>query len=229
MAYGSGPGADTLGIDLTYVTDVNGVTIDPLNHVYMPYAAEIAGDYGTLKMTRSGKYEYVLDENNTEVHYLAEGETLSEVFTYTITDKDGDSSTTTLTITIDGTGEDDNSHHCYEQQFGGGYMMLEPSALMLNEEAMNSSNPDEHDSDESDPLDLSELISDTNVSKESLSDYLAFIEDNSDETHDDSDHSQAGLGRDGSQVTSQDLETIMVLEASFDDQDEAYNGDYLNE
>jgi T1SS-143 domain-containing protein len=62
----------------------------------------LAGAYGTLTLSADGSYSYTLDNTNPLVQALAVGDSLTEVFSYTITDGDGDSATTTLTITING-------------------------------------------------------------------------------------------------------------------------------
>ncbi len=67
----------------------------------VPFAA----DHGTLVLNADGSYTYMLDSQDPEVRALAEGETLTEVFNYSIIDGDGDPSTATLTITIVGTND----------------------------------------------------------------------------------------------------------------------------
>ncbi|AEY00993.1 hypothetical protein GU3_06185 [Oceanimonas sp. GK1] len=63
----------------------------------------LIGQYGRLTLNADGNYSYVIDENNTEVQALRQsGQTLTEVFTYTLSDTDGLTDSATLTITIDG-------------------------------------------------------------------------------------------------------------------------------
>jgi VCBS repeat-containing protein len=62
----------------------------------------VQGLYGKLFVDGSGNYSYVLDNSNGDVTDLKNGDTLQEVFNYTITDGDGDPSGTSLTITIHG-------------------------------------------------------------------------------------------------------------------------------
>ncbi|CUI72965.1 VCBS domain-containing protein [Achromobacter kerstersii] len=62
-----------------------------------------AGLYGTLTLAADGTYRYAVDNNNARVQALrTNGETLTEVFTYTLTDTAGASVQATLTITIHG-------------------------------------------------------------------------------------------------------------------------------
>ncbi|WP_405278076.1 Ig-like domain-containing protein [Cobetia sp. Ld8] len=93
---GASDTADTLGADATTVTDVDGSTVTA------DAAAVVTGDYGTLTLEADGSYSYVLDTTNPAVQSLDDGESLADVFSYTITDADGDTSSTTLTITVDG-------------------------------------------------------------------------------------------------------------------------------
>ena len=62
----------------------------------------IAGKYGTLQVDDTGNYKYVLDNTNTDVNKLNDGEHLTETFTYYVKDGDDDKTSSTLTITIDG-------------------------------------------------------------------------------------------------------------------------------
>jgi VCBS repeat-containing protein len=62
----------------------------------------LAGDYGTLTLRADGSYDYVLDNGNSAVNALRDGQTLTEVFRYRLTDSDGSISDATLTITIHG-------------------------------------------------------------------------------------------------------------------------------
>jgi VCBS repeat-containing protein len=84
--------ADTQGADGAAVTAVTGGTLGE------PFATA----YGTLTLNADGSYSYVLNNQAQPVQGLAAGETLTEIFTYTITDGDGDTATATLTITING-------------------------------------------------------------------------------------------------------------------------------
>ena len=65
----------------------------------------VAGTYGTLTVDANGNYSYQLNNSLAAVQGLSVGETLPEVFTYTITDGDGDTSQATLTITINGAND----------------------------------------------------------------------------------------------------------------------------
>ncbi|WP_417430428.1 VWA domain-containing protein, partial [Kiloniella sp.] len=62
----------------------------------------VVGTYGTLTVDADGNYSYALDYSNSAVTDLPLGDTLPEVFTYTVTDGDGDTDEATLTLTIKG-------------------------------------------------------------------------------------------------------------------------------
>ena len=47
-----------------------------------------ANQYGTLTFNADGSYTYALDNNNSRVQALDDGESLTEVYTYTVTDGD---------------------------------------------------------------------------------------------------------------------------------------------
>ncbi len=75
----------------------------------------IAGAHGTLFMFSNGVYEYDLDRKDPQVLALAEGEGLTDDFSYAISDGDGVFDIATLTIDISGTrsgpqvGNDDHA------------------------------------------------------------------------------------------------------------------------
>jgi large repetitive protein len=96
---GNAAGADSLGADGPAVggavTAIAGGTI----------GSAFAGAYGALTLNADGTYSYVLDNALPAVQALDDGETRTDIFTYTITDGDGDSTTATLTITVNGTND----------------------------------------------------------------------------------------------------------------------------
>ncbi|MEZ5649743.1 MAG: DUF4347 domain-containing protein [Burkholderiaceae bacterium] len=64
--------------------------------------APVAGNYGTLTLQSNGAYSYVADTANPAVNGLLVGQTLTDVFTYTIEDDTGNRASTTITISIQG-------------------------------------------------------------------------------------------------------------------------------
>ncbi|EMI21596.1 putative secreted protein, partial [Rhodopirellula maiorica SM1] len=66
-------------------------------------ASSVAGSYGAITINADGSYSYIVDNNNAAVQALRNsGDTLDDVFTYTMTDAAGATSTTQITITIQG-------------------------------------------------------------------------------------------------------------------------------
>ena len=63
----------------------------------------LAGTYGDLTINADGSYSYVANKQATDE--LTDGDTVTDVFTYTITDADG-SDATTLTFTINGKNDE---------------------------------------------------------------------------------------------------------------------------
>ncbi len=63
----------------------------------------VTGDYGAIILLADGSYEYTVDDSNAAVQALRiNGQTLDDVFTYTVTDAGGLTSTTQITITVRG-------------------------------------------------------------------------------------------------------------------------------
>ncbi|WP_236621955.1 VCBS domain-containing protein [Novipirellula maiorica] len=69
-------------------------------------ATNVAGSYGTIEIDASGNYVYTVDNNNAAVQALrTSGQSLSEVFTYTMQDASGADSTAEITVTITGAND----------------------------------------------------------------------------------------------------------------------------
>lgn len=62
----------------------------------------VNGQYGQLTIHPDGSYTYVLNENHPTVNSLGNGDSLQDVFDYTLADEDGLTDTAQLTITING-------------------------------------------------------------------------------------------------------------------------------
>lgn len=92
----AGPGMVT-GNVLTNDSDPD----NPPQDLSVSNAGVIAGTYGTLTLNADGSYSYALDNTNPAVNALNAGDSLQEVFGYTVTDGEL-SDTADLTITING-------------------------------------------------------------------------------------------------------------------------------
>jgi len=97
---------DTMSADTT-ATPVTGVKAgnDISTAATGGLATAVVGTYGSVTINADGSYTYNLDNGNSAVQALNDGDTLTDVYTYSITDGDGDVSTTTLNITINGKDE----------------------------------------------------------------------------------------------------------------------------
>ncbi|WP_292373465.1 VCBS domain-containing protein [Mesorhizobium sp.] len=65
----------------------------------------LVGTYGSLVLNANGTYTYTLDNSDADTNALADGVTVTEVFTYTVRDPHGLTDTAQLTITITGTND----------------------------------------------------------------------------------------------------------------------------
>ena len=99
---GRGDVTDRLGSDAT-ATPVTGIAFDGTAGVVGGPA--LAGRYGSVVMRPDGSYTYTVDTRNASVLALGSGQTLTEVFVYTLTDADGSTSQARLTITIQGASQ----------------------------------------------------------------------------------------------------------------------------
>lgn len=66
----------------------------------------LAGQFGSLTIAAGGSFTYTVDDNNAAVQALRlSGNTLTEVFNYTVVDAAGGTSSSTLTITLHGAND----------------------------------------------------------------------------------------------------------------------------
>ncbi|MNM62490.1 hypothetical protein D3C81_738210 [compost metagenome] len=109
------PGADGVGNVLGNDTDVDSIANGETKQVQQ-FSSEtgqsgaagqvVAGRFGQMLINADGSYRYVLDNANPTVQALrTAGETLSEVFTYTMVDAAGATSVARLSITIQGAND----------------------------------------------------------------------------------------------------------------------------
>ncbi len=69
-------------------------------------ASSVNGSYGSMNVAADGSYTYTIDNSNSTVQALrTSGQTLTDVFTYTVTDAAGLTGTTQVTITIQGSND----------------------------------------------------------------------------------------------------------------------------
>ena len=69
-------------------------------------ASAVAGTYGSIQIASNGALTYTVDNSNAAVQALrTSGNTLTDIFTYTVTDAGGLTSTTQVTLTIQGSND----------------------------------------------------------------------------------------------------------------------------
>ncbi|MEX2372681.1 MAG: VCBS domain-containing protein, partial [Dehalococcoidia bacterium] len=91
---------DTLTGDLSIAGVAAGNVSGPLSGSNMA-----AGTYGTLTADSDGDYNYILDNDSPLVQAQNVGDTLTDIFSYTVTDNTGLTDTATFTVTINGAND----------------------------------------------------------------------------------------------------------------------------
>ena len=94
---------------LTNDTDVDvlGETkaVSAVNGLAGNVATAVEGTYGSVTINADGSYSYALANGDADTNALAQGQVVSDQFTYTVVDANGATSSSTLTITITGTND----------------------------------------------------------------------------------------------------------------------------
>ena len=107
-------GTNPTGNVLTNDTDVDagdtktvtGIVAGTFPSAAANVGSNVAGTYGTITIAANGAYTYTVDHNNASVQALrTAGDTLNDVFTYTMQDSGGLTSTTQITVTIQGAND----------------------------------------------------------------------------------------------------------------------------
>ncbi|MDP9423977.1 MAG: Ig-like domain-containing protein, partial [Pseudomonadota bacterium] len=89
-------------------TDVdNGamLTVKEVNGSTANVGSAITGTYGSVTINADGSWTYNLNNADSDTQALAQGDTVTETFNYTVTDEHGATSSSTLTITIAGAND----------------------------------------------------------------------------------------------------------------------------
>ncbi len=85
---------------------VSGVAAGTVASAVGGVGSSVTGTYGAIQIAANGSYTYTVDNNNAAVQALrTSGQTLTDIFTYTMADSGGLTSTTQITITIQGTND----------------------------------------------------------------------------------------------------------------------------
>ncbi len=99
-----GLSATATGNFLDNDSDVDEGTVLQVTRVNNGTATSVAGLYGSLTWNANGTYTYLLNQANPTVRRLAEGQSLTETFNYTVSDGVG-TVISILTVTIDGSND----------------------------------------------------------------------------------------------------------------------------
>ena len=80
-------------------------TVVAVNGEALNVGQPLAGIYGTLTVSADGSWSYALNNADPDTNALAQGQAVTEVFTYTMADADGATSSSSLTVAITGTND----------------------------------------------------------------------------------------------------------------------------
>ena len=93
---------------LTNDLDVDSVdtkTVVAVNGEALNVGQPLVGTYGTLTLLANGSWSYALDNADPDTNALAQVQTATDVFTYTMADSSGATSSATIAIAITGTND----------------------------------------------------------------------------------------------------------------------------
>jgi len=96
---------DDLLTIIEFTSDNTSQTLTSYNNSWQGDGYHFVGQYGNIKLWPDGSYLYNLYNDRADTNALAEGEQVTEVFTYKVTNENGEESTATLTINITGTDD----------------------------------------------------------------------------------------------------------------------------
>ncbi|MFO0180701.1 MAG: VCBS domain-containing protein, partial [bacterium] len=93
-------------VDAGDTKTVSGVAAGEVGSASANVGFAVTGTYGSISISSTGAYTYTVDNTNATVQALrTSGNTLTDVFTYTMTDTGGATSTTQITVTIQGAND----------------------------------------------------------------------------------------------------------------------------
>jgi VCBS repeat-containing protein len=83
---------------------VSGVAAGTVGSASGSVGTSVTGSFGSINIAANGSYTYTVNNANATVQGLKSGESITDVFTYTMRDTLGLTSTTQITVTINGAG-----------------------------------------------------------------------------------------------------------------------------
>ncbi|MFN7333151.1 MAG: VCBS domain-containing protein, partial [bacterium] len=93
-------------VDTGDTKTVSGVAAGVVGSASTNVGSAVTGSYGSINISSTGAYTYTVDNSNATVQALrTSGQTITDVFTYTVTDSGGFTSTTQITVTIQGAND----------------------------------------------------------------------------------------------------------------------------
>ncbi|MFN7878298.1 MAG: beta strand repeat-containing protein, partial [Pirellula sp.] len=93
-------------VDTGDTKTVSGVAAGVVGSASTNVGSAVAGTYGSINISSTGAYTYTVDNSNAALQALRlSGQTIQDVFTYTMRDAAGVTSTTHITVTIQGAND----------------------------------------------------------------------------------------------------------------------------
>src|SRR4029077_5965270 len=83
----------------------NDTDVDAGDSKTVTTTGSFTGTYGTLTLAANGTWSYALDNADTATQALTQGQSVADVFNYTMRDGTGATASSTLSINITGTSE----------------------------------------------------------------------------------------------------------------------------
>ena len=94
---------DSATLTVTAIQPSGGSSSDVTSGTTYNDGTQSTGTYGTLTIGADGSYTYTADQDAADA--LDDGDTVTDVFTYTVTDENGETTTATITITVNGVND----------------------------------------------------------------------------------------------------------------------------
>ena len=91
---------DSATLTVTAIQPSGGSSSNVTSGTTYTNGTSVTGTYGTLVIGADGSYTYTADQSAADD--LDAGDSVTDVFTYTVTDENGATTTATITITVNG-------------------------------------------------------------------------------------------------------------------------------
>ena len=94
---------DSATLTVTAIQPSGGSSSNVTSGTTYTNGTSVTGTYGTLVIGADGSYTYTADQSAADD--LDAGDSVTDVFTYTVTDENGETTTATITITVNGVND----------------------------------------------------------------------------------------------------------------------------